>query len=66
MTKTAYKVTWSPGPIYEVEVTEPDGKRRIVSPFSRQEEAEAWMAEAKWKAAIAASKRDKGGPKKPF
>ena len=63
MSETSYKVTWSQGPTYAVEVTEPNGKRRTVSPFARHEEAEAWIAKAKWKGAPG---RDRPPmPKKP-
>ena len=64
MAETTYKVIWSRGPTYAVEVTEPDGKRRIVSQFARQEEAQAWIAEEKRKAAMAAGKSGTAAPKK--
>jgi hypothetical protein len=65
MAKPTYKVIWSRGPTYAVEVTEPDGMRRIISLFARQEDEEAWIAEAKWRDAMGASKGDAALPKKP-
>jgi len=64
MAKPTYKVIWKRGPTYAVEVTQPDGMRRIISPFEREADAQAWIAEAKWKEAMGASKEEPPAPKK--
>ncbi|MGH9678390.1 MAG: hypothetical protein ACRD4Y_00405 [Candidatus Acidiferrales bacterium] len=65
MAETSYKVIWQRGPAYAVEITEPDGERRIVSPFEREADAYARAAEAKWKAALDTNKANIVAPKKP-
>jgi len=56
MSDTSYKIIWQAGPKYAVEVTGSDGVRRTVSPFEREADAKAWIADEKWKAAMGASK----------
>jgi len=64
MAETTYKIIWHRDHTYAVEVTERDGARGIVAPFKQDAEARAWIAEAKWKAAMSASKGHSGPPKK--
>jgi hypothetical protein len=65
MSATTYKIIWRRDSSFAVEVTGPDGTRRTVSPFKREADAQAWIAEAKWKDAIAASKERPRAPTKP-
>jgi len=65
MAETTYKVIWKRDNSFAVAVTGPDGARRTVSPFEREADAEAWIADEKWKDALAASKERPRAPKKP-
>ena len=64
MVETTYKIIWQREHTYAVEVTARDGARRTVAPFKQEAEVRAWIAEAKWKAAMSASKGHTGPPKK--
>lgn len=66
MAKPTYKVIWTRGPAYAVEVTEPEGTRGVISSFEREADAQAWIAEAKWKDALGAGRGDMAAPKKPL
>jgi len=62
---STYKVIWGAGSSYAVEVTAPDGTGRVVAPFKREAEAQSWIAEEKWKDALAASQGNPAPPQKP-
>jgi len=64
MRKSTYKVIWAADLSYAVEVTAPDGTRRVVAPFKREADAQSWIAEEKWKDALAASKGKAAPPEK--
>ncbi len=65
MSDTTYKIIWQRDRSYAVEVTGPDEVGRIVTPFDREADARAWIADEKWKAAMAASKERPRAPTKP-
>ena len=59
MKKATYRIIWDPRLGYAVDITMPDGTRKITDPFEREAQAQAWIAEEKWRDAIAFSG---GGP----
>ena len=64
MGNATYKVILGPDPSFAVEVTAPHGTRRITAPFKREAQAQAWIAEEKWKAAMSLGKGESAPPKK--
>ena len=56
MSATAYRIIWQRNSSFAVEVTGPDEARRIVTPFEREADARAWIADERWKVAMDASK----------
>jgi len=65
MSATTYKIIWQRDSSFAVEVTGPDEARRIITSFEREADAKAWIADEKWKAAMAASKERPRAPTKP-
>ena len=64
MSANTYKIIWQRDSSFAVEVTGPDEACRTVSPFEREADAKAWIADERWKAAMGASKSRPRSPAK--